>query len=115
MSREIAEWRQGCSPVCRKIRDYNCSAGHVHRLSAGNPSAFLTWRNTSNILTEASLTAVIAGGLTFPLLVGEFDMSVGYNASLSCVLVAGLMSQQHLPIVVAILLVILSWRRCRLD
>jgi ribose transport system permease protein len=75
--------------------------------SAGNPSAFVTWRNVSNILTEASLTAVVAGGLTFPLLVGEFDMSVGFSASLSCVLVAGLMSQQHLPIGAAILLVIL--------
>ena len=75
--------------------------------SAGRPSAFLTWANTSNILTQASLTAIVAGGLTFPLLVGEFDLSIGYNASLSCVLVAGLMSNQHLQAGVAIVLVIL--------
>jgi ribose transport system permease protein len=75
--------------------------------SAAMPDVFLTWRNISNIFTEASLTAIVAGGLTFPLIVGEFDLSIGYHASLASVLVVGLMSNQHLPVAAAILLVLL--------
>jgi ribose transport system permease protein len=74
--------------------------------SAGMPDAFLTWRNISNIFTEASLTAVVAGGLTLPLIVGEFDLSIGYHSSLAGVLVVGLMVNQHLPVAAAIVLVL---------
>jgi ribose transport system permease protein len=75
--------------------------------TAAVPSVFLTWRNFDNILTEASLTALVAGGLTLPLMVGEFDLSIGYHASLACVLVTGLMTNQHLSVIVAIVLVVL--------
>jgi ribose transport system permease protein len=74
--------------------------------SAAMPDAFLTWRNISNIFTEASLTAVVAGGLTLPLIVGEFDLSIGYHSSLAGVLVVGLMVNQHLPVAAAIVLVL---------
>lgn len=74
--------------------------------SIAAPSIFPTLSNVSNIMNEASLTAIVAGGLTMPLIVGEFDLSIGYHASLAGILVTGLMKNQHLPIPVAILLVL---------
>ena len=71
------------------------------------PRAFPTVNNFLNILNQASLTAIIAGGLTVALIVGEMDLSVGFNASLAGVLVTGLMVQQGLPVPVAIILVLL--------
>ena len=75
--------------------------------SIKSPDSFLTLQNFLNILNQSSLTAIIAGGLTITLVVGEFDLSVGYVSRLAVVLVAGLMSFQHLPVIVAAVLVIL--------
>jgi ribose transport system permease protein len=67
-------------------------------LSIAAPTAFPTLNNITSILTQVALTAVIAGGLTLPLIVGEFDLSVGYQASLGGILVVGLVINQGLPI-----------------
>lgn len=75
--------------------------------SVHSPSAFFTVDNFLNILNQSSLTALIAGGLTVTLIVGEFDLSIGYAASLAGVLVAGLMSNQGLSIALAVIAVIL--------
>jgi ribose transport system permease protein len=66
------------------------------------PHSFLTVTNLREVLTEAAPLAVISIGLTIVAMVGEFDLSVGYNASYTCLLVAGLMSMQHFPALVAI-------------
>jgi ribose transport system permease protein len=71
--------------------------------SIHSPRSFFTLDNFLNILTQSSLTALIAGGLTVTLIVGEFDLSIGYAASLAGVLVAGLMSHQGLSIPLAVL------------
>jgi ribose transport system permease protein len=47
------------------------------------PSTFATTDNVVNILNQSALSAVIAMGLTFPLVTGEFDLSIGNTASLS--------------------------------
>jgi ribose transport system permease protein len=47
------------------------------------PSTFATTDNVVNILNQSALSAVIAMGLTFPLVTGEFDLSIGNAASLS--------------------------------
>lgn len=75
--------------------------------SIGAPSTFLTSGNLLNVLSQIAIVAIISVGLTFPLAIGEFDLSVGYTASLSGVLVVGFMANQHLPVVVAILLTLL--------
>lgn len=75
--------------------------------SIESPDSFLTLQNFLNILNQSSLTAIISCGLTVALVVGEFDLSVGYVASLAVVLVAGLMSFQHLPVLVAAAVVLL--------
>ncbi|TXK19250.1 ABC transporter permease [Homoserinibacter sp. GY 40078] len=76
-------------------------------LSIAAPRSFATPDNFLNILSQISLTAIIAAGLTLPLAVGEFDLSVGYQASLGGVLVVGLITRQGLPIPVAIGVVVL--------
>ncbi|HEY0260679.1 MAG TPA: ABC transporter permease [Lacisediminihabitans sp.] len=69
--------------------------------------AFLSVNNLVNIVNQSALTAIIASGLTIVLVVGEFDLSVGYAASLAGVLVTGLVANQHLPLVLAIAVTIL--------
>jgi ribose transport system permease protein len=76
--------------------------------SIASPHAFFTVSNLLNVLNQCSLTAIIAGGLTITLIVGEFDLSIGYLSSMSVVLVAGLMSLQHLPVLVAVVLAIVA-------
>ncbi len=71
------------------------------------PTAFLTIGNFLNILNQGSLAAIIAGGLTAVVVVGDFDMSFAYIASFAGVLVTGFMVIQGLPIIVAIILTLL--------
>jgi len=60
-------------------------------VSIAEPGTFPTKSNLVNVLNQSALTAVIAMGLTFPLVAGEFDLSVGYTASLSGVIAAELL------------------------
>lgn len=69
--------------------------------------AFLSGNNLLSIVNQSALTAIIACGLTMVLVVGEFDLSVGYAASLAGVLVTGLVANQGLPLVAAVVLTIL--------
>lgn len=71
------------------------------------PSTFFTISNFLNILNQGSLLAIIAAGLTAVVIVGEFDMSIGYIASFAGVLVTGLMVNQHMPVSAAITTVVL--------
>lgn len=75
--------------------------------SAAAPESFPTVGNLINILNQSALTAIIAGGLTVALVVGEFDLSIGYAASLAGVLVTGLLVRQGLPIGVAVAAVLI--------
>lgn len=75
--------------------------------SIASPNAFPTFSNFVNIVNQVALTAIIAGGLTIVLIVGELDLSVGFGASLAGVLVTGLMVRQDLPILLAIVAVVL--------
>jgi len=75
--------------------------------SVAAPNAvFLSRDNLLNIINQSTLTAIIAAGLTIVLVVGEFDMSIGYTASLAGVLVTGLIANQGVSLVLAILLTI---------
>ena len=76
------------------------------------PRAFASMGNMLNILNQSSLSAIIACGLTAVVIVGEFDMSIGYVASISGVLVTGFMVNQHMSLGLAIictLLISLVW------
>ena len=69
---------------------------------------FLSINNISNILIQISVLMIVSSGLTFAVASGEFDLSVGQVASLSGVLVAGLMIWAALPVALAIPLAVLA-------
>lgn len=66
---------------------------------------FATWGNFITILETNSVLLIVAIGLTFVLLVGGFDLSVGGMVALSGVMLAELL-QAGLPVGLAILLVL---------
>jgi ribose transport system permease protein len=71
-----------------------------------SPRAFPTVNNFTNVLNQASLTMIIAAGLTVAVIVGELDLSIGFAASLHGILVTGLIVANKLPIPLAILIVL---------
>ena len=71
--------------------------------SINAPGIFLSRANFLNILSQASLTAIIASGLTYTLVVGEFDLSIGYVASFVGLIVTGLMAYEGFPIWLSII------------
>jgi ribose transport system permease protein len=56
--------------------------------SALEGSSFFAFQNLTNVLVQSTIGVIIGLGLTFVLIAGEFDLSVGYTASLAGVLVA---------------------------
>lgn len=66
-------------------------------------SGFLTYANISLMLTSVSMLFVVSIGLTFVLLVGGFDLSIGALLGLSGFFLAWCYNSLHLPILVAIL------------
>src|SRR5918998_902294 len=83
--------------------------------SAASPS-FATLDNAGNILTQVSVTAIIAVGLTFVILCAEIDLSVAAIANATGIVVAYFTLQESyvnianvpLPGAVAILLALLT-------
>jgi ribose transport system permease protein len=71
-----------------------------------SPRAFSTLGNFTNVLNQASLAMIIAGGLTLAVVVGELDLSIGFAASLHGILVTGFIVHDKLPIPVAIVIVV---------
>jgi len=72
-------------------------------MSVLEPDTFATGTNVVNILNQSALSAVIALGLTFTLVTGEFDLSIGNTASLAGVVACTLMVEQDMSIPLAIL------------
>jgi D-xylose transport system permease protein len=58
-------------------------------------SEFLTAGNLVNLLVQAAVFTVLAMGEVFVLLLGEIDLSIGYVAGLSGVILADLLSPSH--------------------
>jgi ribose transport system permease protein len=70
-------------------------------------SSFATYGNFVNILQTNAVLLVVSVGLTFTLLVGGFDLSIGGVLALSGVIVAKLL-QSGVPTGVAMLIVVLA-------
>ena len=68
---------------------------------------FLTWRNLTNIIIQNSYFIIVAIGLSFVMIGGGIDLSVGYQMSLVGVVTAMLMMVYHLPAWLAVLIGIL--------
>ncbi len=54
---------------------------------------FLTMDNWLNLLRQVSINALIAFGMTFVILTGGIDLSVGSVLALSSAITAGMMAQ----------------------
>jgi ribose transport system permease protein len=63
---------------------------------------FLTWRNITNIITQNTYFIIVAVGLSFVMIGGGIDLSVGYQMSLVGVVTAMLMLVNHVPVWLAI-------------
>jgi ribose transport system permease protein len=66
------------------------------------PDTFPTILTLNTLLRTESVSAILAIALVFPLVVGEFDLSVGANLGLGAILVTGLTSQGVMPLSPAI-------------
>jgi len=58
-------------------------------------SAFLTTINVTNVLSQATILAIVAFGITFVILAGELDLSGGTGSALASVLGAKVMVDHH--------------------
>ncbi|MFF0148622.1 ribose transport system permease protein [Amycolatopsis sulphurea] len=71
-------------------------------MSILEPGTFATGNNVVNILNQSALSAVIAMGLTFTLVTGEFDLSIGSTASLAGVVACTVIVKHDVSIPLAI-------------
>lgn len=76
--------------------------------TAMEPANFLTWNNLINILSSSAVTAVIAVGLTIPIVAGEFDLSLGYQASFAGIVGLTTMQALGLPVWVGVIAAMLT-------
>lgn len=71
-------------------------------------SDFLTMNNILNVFRQVSINALIAFGMTFVILTGGIDLSVGSILALSGALTAGLMTAGIAPMLAVVLGVLLG-------
>jgi ribose transport system permease protein len=113
----LQRWRSAFGPpaggpmsgVMRILSTYGTIIALVVMLivfSIAAPATFPTFDNFRNIFNDMALGAIIAAGLTLPMVSGDFDLSIGYVASFSGILVTGLLSHNQWPVPVAIFAVV---------
>jgi ribose transport system permease protein len=64
--------------------------------AAARPSTFLTWDNARAILDDSSVACVLAIGVTAILVIGEFDLSVGFVAGFAGAAAVSVMANHEL-------------------
>ncbi|MBA0049691.1 ABC transporter permease [Streptomyces sp. AJS327] len=75
---------------------------------------FFSTQNLTNIAIQASVTAILAFGVTFVIVSGGIDLSVGSVAAFSAIMLGYLSTEQGLPVPVAIALAIATGTACGL-
>lgn len=70
-------------------------------LSATTPR-FLTWQNATIILTQVSINALLAFGVTFVIITGGIDLSVGSVVAVSGVVAASFAHPDTYPVIVPV-------------
>jgi ribose transport system permease protein len=74
--------------------------------AAIKPSTFGSLTNLQSIATVNAPIAILALGVIFPLLVGEFDLSIGYTLGIAQAVVIGIFASLQWPIPLAIAITI---------
>jgi ribose transport system permease protein len=88
--------------VLRKYAVFFVLLALIVIFSIANPQ-FLTIRNLTNIVTQNTYFVIVAIGLSFVLISGGIDLSVGYQMSLGGVVMAMMMTLYGLPVWLAII------------
>lgn len=104
------EGRSGLSPAVL-ARNYSLAVLLLLLIvifSLAEPETFATVDNAKTILSQNAVIGILAIGALLPLIVGQFDLSVGANLGLGSILVTGLISKEGLPTAVAITLALLG-------
>jgi ribose/xylose/arabinose/galactoside ABC-type transport system permease subunit len=76
--------------------------------SIARPETFPTWDNARAILDESSVLCVLAVGVTAVLVIGEFDLSVGFVTQLAAAAAVSAMAFHAWPAWAAVLLALLA-------
>lgn len=66
------------------------------------PGSYLTWENLKSVLEQQSTLLILALGVTFVLVIGEFDLSFSSNIGLTGACAVLLMSDRGAPVILAI-------------
>jgi ribose/xylose/arabinose/galactoside ABC-type transport system permease subunit len=72
------------------------------------PNVFLTWANARAILDDASVLTVLAVGVTLILVIGEFDLSVGFVVGLAAAAAVATMAFRGWPWWAAVLFALVA-------
>lgn len=72
------------------------------------PDTFATWSNARTVMLTQSVPAIFAIALLFPLVVGQFDLSVGANLGLGLIIVTGMPHTFGWPLVPSIILALIA-------
>ena len=72
--------------------------------SALRPNSFATYQNATSILTGSAALTLISLGIMLPLIVQQYDLSVGYTATVASLLTVGVLSRNAWPVWQAIAL-----------
>jgi ribose transport system permease protein len=67
-------------------------------------SSFLSASNMLNVLRQTTTIMIVACGMTYILILGEIDLSIGSIACLIGTLVAGFIGQNHIPVIPSFIL-----------
>jgi len=77
-------------------------AGAIVFFALARPESFLTLDNARAILDDTSVLAVLAVGVTVVLVIGEFDLSVGFVVGLAAAAGVGVMAFHGWPVWAAV-------------
>ena len=97
--------------ILRKFGLVIALAGICLVLAAVTPS-FLTVPNLINVLRQISINGILAVGVTFVLLTGGVDLSLGSLVALTGVVAAGFAHPEVYPVVVPVLMGVLAGTAC---
>lgn len=76
--------------------------------SAISPQAFATTTNLQSVLAVQATTGLLALAVVVPIVIGQFDLSVGFQFGLAQSLAAVLVIKQHWPPLLALLVVLVA-------
>ena len=118
MSVTVTEPKQRGDEACSR-----CSAGEPARLIglillcvflSVSTNTFLSFRNALNILDQITVLGIMAVGMSFVILTGGIDLSVGSVLALAMMVMGWLSNVQGLPLPLAILIALIAAGLCGL-